>query len=134
MRYPVASISAILSLILLSACSTSGGSSESNGAIKTISKLLGGQHDQSVFKDTTVKEELEFEYRVCLGDNEGEHEKMKQCVQEAYAKVVKEKGIGERPTGGTVTIKKEDEGVINDSDASSDADDKDVDEKDSSNN
>lgn len=122
MRFTVTSTFIILGFTMLVGCSTNGGSSESNSAMKTISKLLGGQHDQSVFKDTTVKEELEYEYRVCLGDNEGEHQKMKQCVQEAYAKVVKEKGIGERQTGGTVTIKKEDEGVINESDESSDGD------------
>lgn len=122
MRFSVTSTSLILGLALLSGCASNGGSSENNGALKTISKLLGGQHDQSVFKDTSVKEELEYEYRVCLGDNEGEHEKMKQCVQEAYAKVVKEKGIGERPTDGTVIIKEVDDGVINDSE-SSDAED-----------
>lgn len=116
MRFKFFSITSTLSIILLSACSTNSGSNEGNGTLKTISKLLGGQHDQSVFKDTSVKEELEYEYRVCLGDNEGKHDKMKQCVQEAYAKVVKEKGIGERPTGGTVIIKKENDGVINEGD------------------
>lgn len=99
-----------VSLIALSSCSTTG----DNDALKTISKLLGGQQDQSVFKDTTVKEALEYEYRVCLGDYQGERDKMKACVEEAYAKVVEEKGIGERPTGGDVIIREvEDDEVIN---------------------
>jgi len=90
-----------------------GCSSTGNGALKTISQLLGGQADQSVFKDTTVKEALEYEYRVCLGDHEGQHEEMKTCIQEAYAKVVEEKGIGERPTDGKVIIKEAEDDVIN---------------------
>ena len=121
MRVTISAIIFILSVLFLSGCSTNGSSEGSKSTLKTISKLLGGQHDQSVFKDTTVKEELEYEYSVCLGNNEGEHEKMKQCVQEAYAKVVKEKGIGERPTDGTVTTKEVDGEVINDSDESSDS-------------
>ncbi|WP_345291998.1 hypothetical protein [Kangiella marina] len=104
--------SAIAGLTILSGCSSNGG----NDTLKTISKLLGGQPDQSVFKDTTVKEELEYEYRVCLGDNDGQQEAMRQCMQEAYAKVVEEKGIGERPKDGEVIIKEVgDDEVINDS-------------------
>ena len=99
----------IVGLSLMVGCSAGGDS-----ALKNISTLLGGQHDQSVFKDTTVKEALEYEYRVCLGDYEGQHARMKQCVSEAYAKVVEEKGIGERPTGGEVIIKEVgDDEVIN---------------------
>ena len=107
----IAYFSAVAGISLVAGCSSNGG----NGALKTISTLLGGQHDQSVFKDTTVKEALEYEYRVCLGDYEGQQDKMQECVQEAYAKVVEEKGIGERPTDGEVIIKDvSDDGVIND--------------------
>jgi hypothetical protein len=102
-----------------------GCSSGGNGALKTISQLLGGQPDQSVFKDTTVKEALEYEYRVCLGDYEGHHDKMKSCIEEAYAKVVEEKGIGERPTDGEVIIKEVDDEVINEDSESSESDDTD---------
>lgn len=111
---------AVASISLAAGCSTNGG----KGALKTISTLLGGQHDQSVFKDTTVKEALEYEYRVCLGDYEGQQDKMQECVQEAYAKVVEEKGIGERPTDGEVIIKDvSDDEVINDDSDEDDADD-----------
>ena len=106
-------------VLFLASCSSNGG----NGALKTISKLLGGQPDQSVFKDTTVKEALQYEYRVCLGDYEGDQERMRECVQEAYAKVVEEKGIGERPTDGEVIIKDvSDDEVINDDSNSEDSD------------
>ena len=107
----IAYCSAVASISIIAGCSSNGG----NGALKTISTLLGGQHDQSVFKDSTVEEALKYEYRVCLGDYEGQEDKMQQCVQEAYAKVVEEKGIGERPTDGEVIIKDvSDDEVIND--------------------
>ncbi|RDX35757.1 hypothetical protein DZA50_06140 [Kangiella sp. HD9-110m-PIT-SAG07] len=128
MRKTVAYIFIMIGLATIAGCSSNGG----NGALKTISKLLGGQPDQSVFKETTVKEALEYEYRVCLGDYEGQQDKMKECVEEAYAKVVEEKGIGERPTDGEVIIKDvSDDEVINE-DSDSDTDDASTNENDDS--
>lgn len=109
-----------LVFLILAACSSTG----NNDAWKTISNLLGGQPDQSVFKETTVKEALEYEYRVCLGDYEGHQDRMKQCMEEAYAKVVEEKGIGERPTDGEVIIREvDDDEVLNEDNDENNEDD-----------
>lgn len=124
--------------IVLSCCAfglfacTSTGTTGKN-VFKTVSKLFGGQPDRKEFLDTTVKEALEYEYRLCLGEYEGHHEKMKECIDEAYAKVVEEKGIGERPDDGRVIIREVgDDEVINEgSQDDSEEDDNDNDNGDS---
>ncbi|WP_169816850.1 hypothetical protein [Kangiella sediminilitoris] len=74
-----------------------------------MSQLLGGQPDKEVFKDSTVKEELEYQYRICKSEYEEHTEEMSLCVREAYEQIIEEKGIGERPEGGRVIIEEVDE-------------------------
>lgn len=93
------------SIIILSACSSTNG----KDFFHIMSGLLGGQPDKKVFMDTSVKEELKYEYRLCLDDYEGNQEDMSRCMQDAYARIAEEKGIGERPEGGEVIIKEVDE-------------------------
>lgn len=114
----------------LIACTSTG--TTGKDVFKTVSKLFGGQPDRKEFLDTSVKEALEYEYKLCLGDYEGHHEKMKECVEEAYAKVVEEKGIGERPDDGRVIIREvgDDEVINEESQDGSQEDDNETDDGD----
>ncbi|WP_223668757.1 hypothetical protein [Kangiella shandongensis] len=102
----------LCSVLALSACSSTNG----NGFLKTMSRLLGGQPDKTVFMETSVKEELQYEYRLCLDDYEGNEEDMSRCMRQAYARIAEEKGIGERPEGGEVIIEEVNEDDVIDED------------------
>lgn len=98
-------------VVLLTSCT----SQQVKQTVKTISAFTGGPPPpRGMMLDSTAKQELDRQMKLCMDGDEYDHQKRTECVQEVYQKVKEMKGLDDRPTDGRVIIKKvEDDEVIN---------------------
>lgn len=112
----------LFSLVCLTACSTS----TVQKVAEVSRKLTGGDQPRSAFLDSTVKEALEHEMRVCLDGNFDDAQLRAECVQTAVAKVKEQKGLDDNvDLGGQVTVEQTDEEEVIDGTQKDDESDED---------
>ncbi|NVJ68093.1 MAG: hypothetical protein HWE16_16535 [Gammaproteobacteria bacterium] len=99
----------LVSSLALAACSAA----TTQKVAKTMRGLTGGDQPRSAFLDSSVKEALEHEMRVCLDGNYKDQELRVKCTQIAVAKVKAQKGLDEEiDLGGEVIVRQIDEDEV----------------------